>query len=428
MIAEGLGSRAPAYRAADGAFALVNDYSSQRSVLLRPEELTEAEARVTEAWKAHPAGPWEVATGERVEGYGTFRFPYGPLAQGVPEAGAFSLITYGERVLEAIPTPGYKPRGILPSLVGLPVADAALRVERMCGPFSSAHLSAFLAAAESATATPLPEREAFVRALAQELQRIYNHLHVLARLAEAASQNIGHAQTHALAEEVLRLSARTFGHRWLFGALLPHGPARHLEEADRRRLSSELVGLGKRFDLLWELFQRSRTFIDRLQTTGAVPAEEARSEGAVGPVLRACGVAWDVRLRDPLPPYQDLFLPLAQASEGDALARLLVRAEEIRGSLLLLEQILDRWPKGPGGEFTPRPPLRPGRGWARGESPSGDLLWEVSVADDRVLSAGFRSASQANWPLFARAMRNAVFTDFHFTLESFGLFFAETDG
>ena len=420
------GERSLSYLPQDRSFALFTDHLARQSVRGSVAELTGQDLRVARNWRSSVTEPWVLELGEEVEGYGTFRFPYGPFSMGVPEAGTFEIVTYGERILEVLPGFGQKPRGILGSLPGLPLEDAALRVERLAGPYSASHASAFLFATESAAGTPLPSEEAHVRAVAQELQRVYNHLHVLARLAEAASQNVGQAQTHALAEDLLRLDSRHFGHRWLFGALLPRGPSRHLEPSDRSGLARSLSGLGARFEALWELFQGSRTFVDRLQGTGRVTRSQAVMWGAVGPVLRASGVPWDDRLRDPSPPYRDLFLPLAHQSEGDALARTLVRVEEVRSSLLLLEQLLDRWPGR--GTIDPAPAVAPGRGLARCEAPSGDLVWDVQVRDGKVLEAGFRSPSQANWPLFALACRQSVFTDFHFTLESFGLSFAETDG
>jgi Ni,Fe-hydrogenase III large subunit len=418
--------RSLSYLPADRSFALLTDHDARRTVRGTFGELSEQHLRAARNWQPSASAPWTLDLGEEVEGYGTFRFPYGPFSMGVPEAGTFELVTYGERLLEVLPGFGQKPRGILASLPGLRVEDAALRVERMVGPYSTAHVAAFLFAAEAAAGTSLSAEEAQVRALGQELQRVYNHLHVLARLAEAASQNVGQAQTHALAEEVLRLAGRHFGHRWLFGSLLPGGPRRRLDRVQRTELDRSLAQLGSRFEALWELFQGSRTFVDRLQGTGRVGRSQAISWGAVGPVLRACGVPWDDRLRDPLPPYHDLFLPLAHQSEGDALARTVVRVEEVRSSLLLLEQLLDRWPNG--GTFDPLPPVSPRRGLVRTEAPSGDLVWDVLTEDGRVRQAAFRSASQANWPLFALACRQSVFTDFHFTLESFGLSFAETDG
>ncbi len=418
-----------AYAADDGSFALYNDYSTGHETI-RPGTDTEAFRDVVATWRRtrdagrlRPAAPVET-----VEGYGVFTFPYGPISMGVPESGRFDLRTYGERILTVSPIAGYKSRRILSSVHGQTVPDAVLRIERLAGNFSAAHVAAFLSAAESATGARVPREELWVRALAQELQRIYNHIRAVARVAEAASQNVGAAQAHALAEETLRVQGSIFGHRWLFGALLPSGPRRRLGPADRRALGATLKRTAEAFERLWELFLGSRTFVDRIQSTCVVSPSLAKKWGAVGPTLRACGIPWDDRLRVPRPPYTDLFLDLPQESSGDALARLFVRAREIRASFLLLEQLLDRWPATSAAPEAPPPPIAPSRGVGRVESPSGDLVYDVTISGDRVASVGMRSASQANFPLFALGLREGVFTDFHFAWESFGLVFAEVDG
>ncbi len=417
-----------AYRPVDGAFSLYNRYSTGRSEL-RPGTGAEPSGGPGTFWsRVDRPGLRSPSPTDSVEGYGVFTFPYGPISMGVPESGRFDVRTYGERVLAVTPVVGYKSRRILHGIAGLSVADAALRVERLAGNFSAAHAAAFLQAAESARGAEVRREDLWVRALAQELQRVYNHVHVLARLAEAAAQNVGAAQTHALAEEVLRTQGRVFGHRWLFGAFLPGGPARRLARTDRSELARFADGHLRAFERLWELFLGSRTFIDRIQSTCPVRRSAAIEWGAVGPTLRACGVPWDDRLRVPTAPYTDLYLELPQETGGDALARLLVRADEVRASFLLIEQILDRWPANPGALETPAAPVGPHRGIGRVESPSGDLVYDVTVDGDTVASAGMRSASQANFPLFAQGLRNGVFTDFHFAWESFGLVFAEVDG
>ncbi len=418
-----------AYAADDGSFAVYNDYSSGHETI-RPGSEAEGSRdvvatwrRTSDAWRVRPAAPVEA-----VEGYGVFTFPYGPISMGVPESGRFDVRTYGERILALSPVAGYKSRRILSSVCGQTVSDAALRIERLAGNFSAAHVAAFLSAAESATGASVARGELWVRALAQELQRIYNHIHVIARVAEAASQNVGTAQAHALAEEMLRVQGSVFGHRWLFGALLTSGPRRRLDPAERRALGGTLKRHAEAFERLWELFLGSRTFVDRIQSTCVVAPSVARDWGAVGPTLRACGIAWDDRLRVPTSPYTDLFLDLPQESSGDALARLLVRAHEVRASFLLIEQLLDRWPVTPEALEAPPSSLASSRGLGRVESPSGDLVYDVTVSRDRVVSIGMRSASQANFPVFALGLRDGVFTDFHFAWESFGLVFAEVDG
>ncbi len=425
---DGEPSRILAYWSPDDVVAVWNNLAKGGTEIERAPQSPGA-AHLRAAWLGPPSAPRlrRVAPLEQVDGYGVFTFPYGPISMGVPEAGRFDVRTYGERVLDISPEVGFKARRILSSVAGLTIEDAALRIERLAGPFSAAHVSAFLAATESAAGRGISAREAWIRALAQELQRIYNHIHVVARVAEAASQNVGLAQAHALAEDVLRLMGSTFGHRWLFGAFLPGGPPTRLGPDDRVALAGTLGRLSKEFERLWSTFQTSRTFLDRIQTTCGVSREETLRWGAVGPTLRATGVAWDDRLRSPVPPYTDLFLPLATESSGDALGRVLVRVLEVRSSFLLLEQMLERWPASGSTQLPASEAIAPGRGVARVESPSGDLVYDVSVHDGRVGRVSARTASDANWPLFALGMRDAVFTDFHFAWESFGILFAETD-
>lgn len=426
-LRESLPARSLTYVDLTRTLALRTDYDRKETILERPAELTREDLDLVELWQAE-GRPRRLPVGESVEGYGVFTFPYGPVTMGVPESGAFDIRTYGERVLELVPEVGYKSRRIASSVIGRAPADALLWVERFAGNFSASHAAAFLGAVEVATGTRLPEEELWIRALAQELQRVYNHVRLIARVAEAASQNVGLAQVHVLAEESLRLIARTFGHRWGFGAFAPGSPFRRLGPDDRRALGERLRAYDREFASLWELFLGSRTFIDRIQSTSVVSRADAIRWGAVGPTLRASGVAWDDRLRAPSPPYTDLFVPLAQGIEGDALSRVLVRTEEVRSSLLLVEQMLDRWTSVRGGEYVPRSPVEPGRGIVRLEAPSGDLVYDVRLVDGRIAALGVRTPSQANWPLFALGMRGAVFTDFHFALESFGLTFADTDG
>jgi len=420
---------APAYQAVDGTLAIHNDYAAGISILSEGQLPPPRSAPFT-FWRSEGSPrPGPLAPSQSIDGYGVFTFPYGPVSMGVPEAGRFDVRTYGERILDLVPLGGFKSRHIAASVVGLPVRDAALRIERLAGHVSPAHVAAFLAAAESAQELEVPREELWIRALGQELSRIYNHVHGIARVAEAASQNVGLAQSHALAEDVLRLQGRHFGHRWLFGAFLPGGPPRQLSSNDRAKLATALNGLSADFEELWELFLESRTFVDRIQTTCPVSREQAIEWGAVGPTLRATGVVWDDRLRIPAPPYDDLFVSTPRETGGDALARVVVRAEEVRASLLLLEQLIERWPGGATLVEPSPPPVAPRRGIGRVESPGGDLVYDVRIDDaGRVEALGLRTASDANFPLFSIGMREAVFTDFHFAFESFGLSFSETDG
>ncbi len=406
------------YLTADRRLALVSDLTRPASFVVEAP---------TDEFLGRPTASADGASPRDPRPPGTLSFPYGPVTFGLVEAGRIDLETPGEKVVSAVPRTGYKHRQIDRSVIGRTPRDALPWIERRVGPFSIAHGATFLAAAESAAGAPVLERELWLRALGAELQRIHVHLGLIGRSLEAAAQPVGTAQIAALAEEIRRSMGRWGGHRWLFGLLDPGYPWRRLDRPDLRRLAGDVAGIRRRFDRLWELARGTRIYIDRLQATAVLPRACALALGATGPVARASGIGWDDRSADPVPPYDQLEVPPRVESEGDALARILVRVAEIRQSAELIEQIVDRWP-GELREVDPRPGVAPGRGWARSESPAGDLVYDVTLTEGRIGALGVRTASAANWPAFARALEGSVFTDFHFAWESFGLSFAETDG
>jgi len=416
------------YLAPEGDLAVVTDLETPRTVVVEmpsPEFLVRLSVR-----SPLPRGSGEVVErtpGEGPLAPGSLRFPYGPVSYGLFEAGRIDLESPGEKVRQVVARTGYKRRHIDRSVVGLPPTEALPWIERWAGPFSVAHGMTFLAACESALELSVPSREGTLRALGAELQRIHHHLTQIARVVEAAAQSVGTAQFAALAEEVRRWMGRLGGHRYLFGFLDSRNPYRRLDEADRRALVAGLREIRRRFDVLWGLTLETRILVDRIQCTATLSRSEAIAGGAVGPVQRASGVAWDDRQGAAVPPYDDLLVSAATEQEGDALARLLVRAAEIRRSVEIIEELVTRWP-GPLESFDPRPPVAPSRGLARSESPAGDLVYDVTLSEGRIQRIGVRTASEANWPVFARSLRGSVFTDFHFAWESFGLSFADTDG
>ena len=82
----------------------------------------------------------------KVEGYGVFTFPYGPVTSGIPEAGGFKIVTYGERIVKVIPQINFKKRGIERRVIGMKPEDALLLVERCAGNFSASYSTCFVTA------------------------------------------------------------------------------------------------------------------------------------------------------------------------------------------------------------------------------------------------------------------------------------------
>ena len=371
--------------------------------------------------------------GGKVEGYGVFTFPYGPVTYGVPEAGGFRLVTYGERVVKVIPEVNFKKRGVETRVLGRRPDDALLLVERSAGNFSASYSTCFATAVEDALRLEVPSQAKWTRAIAIELERIYNHLYVFGRLAEAATQNVATAQSNILREEVLRLNARYFGHRYLFGINMIGGVGASLSKPDRKELSDSIRNLVKEFRELVEYFLSSRIFLDRLQNTARLTKHDALGLGAVGPAARGSGVQWDDRLTHPIEPYGDVYVNMETETGEDTMARTMVRIRGTYSSEVILRELLDKMPSdGTGHQISRGDPISPSStddfSFCRIESPSGDLIHVVQL-DERGLikNLHIRPASLVNWLPFAKSLESNVFTDFQFAFESFGLLFADSD-
>ena len=133
-----------------------------------------------------------------------------------------------------MPRVNFKKSGIEKKVLGSRPEDALLLVERSAGNFSASYSTCFVTAVEDALNLEVPSQVRWTRAAAIELERIYNHLYVFGRLSEAASQNVATTQTNALREMVLRLNARYFGHRYLFGFNRVGGVRPELAKSDRK--------------------------------------------------------------------------------------------------------------------------------------------------------------------------------------------------
>ena len=422
------------FRAGDRTYALLSDTEANKTILSDlPPTLGEEFGPLLRGSEVEAGSPLELEIGGRVEGYGVFEFPYGPVSSGVPEAGGFKLVTYGERIIKVIPHVNFKKRGVEQSVLGRPPEDALLLIERSAGNFSASYSTCFVTAVEDYLGLEVPSKARWTRAAAIELERIYNHLHAFGRLAEAASQNVASAQTHALKERVLRLNSRHFGHRYLFGFNTVGGVRPDLTKEQCKELLTDARIIAREFSELVAYFLSSRIFLDRLQGTARLARADALGLGAVGPAARASGVPWDDRLAYPIEPYEDIYVNLETENGEDTMARTMVRVREIESSTIVLRELLDRMPvDGNGSQGSSRRSrdnnLPEDLAFCRIETPSGGLIQVVQLdKQGRVSNLHTRPASLVNWLPFAKSLENNVFTDFQFTYESFGLSFADSD-
>jgi NADH-quinone oxidoreductase subunit D len=120
------------------------------------------------------------------------------------------------------------------------------------------------------------------------------------------------------------------------------------------------------------LLNENEIFVRRMRGVGVLDRATALRYGVSGPNLRAAGVPFDVRRAHPYSIYPELDFNVPTRDEGDALARYLLRVDEIRESIKIIDQCLNNMPDGPIAAKLPRllrP--RPGRAWAAVEGPRG---------------------------------------------------------
>jgi Ni,Fe-hydrogenase III large subunit len=373
-----------------------------------------------------PAEPLKDVHAPHHVGGEAFEFPFGPVRQVAVESLYYGLVTSGEELVDLYLFTWHKHRGVEWRLRGVTPREALFQVERTEGLGAVGNAWAFAAAVEAALGLEPPPQAMAARAVALELERLYNHAAATAALCQSTGLVIGQAAAEIALERLLRVNAAVFGHRYLFGVIDIGGTR---ADPDMAALRRELPGAYGELQRAADALLVTNSFLDRLEATGILTEERARRLGLVGPVARATGLAVDTRADHPARPYGEFRPDVAVQHAGDVLARFRVMLAEAAESVRLIAEI-GRTAAGPGLAFPPGAgpgqPASSGLGWAessRGES----LAWVALDSGGRITRARIRPASVRNWRGFDDACRSQnVFTDIPIIEASFWLTVAGT--
>ena len=192
----------------------------------------------------------------------------------------------------------------------------------------------------------LPPRCQYIRVMCAELARISAHLVGLGAFAMDAGAITVFLLTFNQREKIYDLSEAASGARMhasytRIGGLMRDVPPDWCDQI-RRFLKELAVAITETETLL----TRNRIWVDRLRNVGVVSREMAIDYGLSGPNLRGSGVNWDLRKNQPYLCYPDLNFDIPVGSVGDSYDRYLVRIEEIRQSMRILEQCVEKIPGG----------------------------------------------------------------------------------
>jgi NADH-quinone oxidoreductase subunit D len=254
----------------------------------------------------------------------------------------------GEEVLRCKPIIGYLHTGMEKTGEQLTYTQGGTNVTRMDYLAPLANELAFAMATEKLLGIDgdLPDRAVWIRMLMVELNRMSSHLLFMATngmdLGAVSMMIYGWRER----EEVLRFFQTVTGLRMNHNYIRPGGVAADLPPGWRDGVLRLLDLIPPRLYEYDTLMTGQPIWRERLQGVGVITPTEALALGATGPILRSTGVEWDLRRDEPYMRYDEMEFDVIVGSYGDAFDRYAIRLAEIRESIRIVHQILDRMPQG----------------------------------------------------------------------------------
>jgi len=254
----------------------------------------------------------------------------------------------GETVLRCKPIIGYLHTGMEKTGETLTYQQGPTNVTRMdyVSPFFNELVFSMATEKLLGIHEEIPERATWIRMLMCELNRMSSHLLFLATngmdLGAVSMMIYGWRER----EEVLRFFQKVTGLRMNHNYIRPGGVAADLTAGWRDDVLGLCDAIGPRLEEYDTLMTGQPIWRDRLQGVGVITAQEAIALAATGPILRSAGVAWDLRRDQPYLHYDQVDFDVIVGSYGDAFDRYAIRINEVRESMKIVRQILDRMPGG----------------------------------------------------------------------------------
>ena len=332
----------------------------------------------------------------------------------------------GEKVLRLEERLGYTHKGIEKRFEAMSLAQGARLAGRVSGDSTVAYAWAYAMAVEAIAGVTPPERALLLRALLLERERIANHLGDLGALGNDGGLAFGLAQFLRLKEDLLRLNARLFGHRYLMDSVVPGGVARDLDHAGIAALGEQCDALETELKTLRVIYDEHAGLQDRFITCGRLTPEMAARLGVIGLAGRASAQGWDARVKPGFAPYGELAPRLVTHRNGDVAARVTVRFEEIAESLRLIRAAIERI--APGAIAAPlAAPAGHSCGIGRVEGWRGEVLIALETSGDSVRRCHPHDPSWQVWPAIEHAVMGNIVPDFPLINKSFNLSYSGQD-
>jgi ech hydrogenase subunit E len=335
--------------------------------------------------------------------------PFGPQHPVLPEPLHIDLVLEDEKVVDAIPTIGYIHRGLELLVEKREFTEMVYIAERICGICSFIHALGYCQAIEEIMKIDVPVRAKYLRVIWSELSRIHSHLLWLGLAADAFGFENLFMQSWRARETVLDIIEETTGGRVIFGSCKVGGVRRDIGADTMPRILGVLNKLEMDVRSICNVFLKDSSVKHRMCGVGVLSKDDAYKLGAVGPMLRASGVKYDLRATG-YAVYDDLKFDIPIETSGDCYARAAVRVHELFESFSLIRQAAEMIP---GGEISVKVTGTPdGESFQRLEQPRGEVIYYIKGNGTKYLSRfRVRTPTFANIPAMIHVLKGSELAD-----------------
>ncbi|MER3468641.1 MAG: NADH-quinone oxidoreductase subunit D [Thermoflexus sp.] len=275
----------------------------------------------------------------------------------------------GETVVSVVPDIGYLHTGIEKTCESKTYTKIIPLTDRIDYLSPMSNNLAYVMAVEKLMGVEVPLRAQYIRVILTELQRIASHLVWLGTHALDIAAMSVFLYCFREREMILDIFEMVSGQRMMVSYFRVGGLWRDVPEGFGEAVRAFLRLMPARIDEYERLLKRNPLWLQRTKGVGVISPEEAIAWGVTGPSLRGSGVNYDVRKAQPYSCYDHFEFDVPLGENGDVYDRFMVRLEEMRQSLRIIDQALRRLPKGP--YITPDRKVTP--------PPKEELAWSMEA-------------------------------------------------
>jgi len=252
----------------------------------------------------------------------------------------------GETVTGIVPELGYLHRGYEKMAENMSFLEFIPHTDRLDYTATMCNNVGYVLAVEKLAGIAVPKRAQYIRMIVSELSRIAAHLVAIGTFAMDVGAVTMVMWTFREREKIQNIFDRLAGARFTTSYTRIGGVAGDIDDVATAMTKEVLEEIEPAMVDMDKLLLSNRIFIDRLEGIGILPKEDAIALGITGPNLRASGVEYDIRRANPYLYYDEIDFKIPTFPEGDCLARYFQRGDEVRESVKILKQCLDKIPAG----------------------------------------------------------------------------------